>query len=274
MDDGELRRLAFDVLQRLNYAISQVRDDVRAFCRVAGGNEPLEGPFDLVTCIEVAEHMPEAEAKAMIEEICRHTDQVIFSSTPDDFEEPTHINLHPAEYWIEHFQRQGFFPDRSFDPGFIAPQAMRFLRGRKHKLDVAVFSHEPPNCAVALLRLAGTIRHLERQNRMQLHWCTARDPQVSVDELLDSDLFVLHREFCDRRIAPQIVAAAHEAKKPVVFELDDLLINVPESNPNHKYCEAITPDVMHMLRQADYITVTTAPLRHYLEEAPSPWGPA
>ena len=53
----------------------------------------------------------------------------------------------------------------------------------------------------------------------------------------------------------------------MVFELDDLLINVPESNPNHKYYKSITPDVLEMLRQADYVTVTTEPLKLYLEEA-------
>ncbi len=249
------------------YAISQVREDIRPFCRVAAGTDAIEGRFDLITCIEVAEHMPEAEAKAMIKEFCRHTDHIIFSSTPDEFEEPTHINLHPAEYWIDLFQKEGFFPDKSFDPGFVTAQALRFLRGKKAKLEVAIFSHEPPNCAVALLRLAGIVRHLERQHRMGLHWCTARDPQVTADELVDADLFVLHREFCDRRIGPQVLSAARELNKPVVFELDDLLINVPESNPNHKYCKSITPDVLEMLRQADYVTVTTEPLRRYLEEA-------
>jgi len=249
------------------YAISQVREDVRPHCRVASGTEPLSGRFDLITCIEVAEHMPEADARTMIAEICRHTEHVIFSSTDSDFSEPTHINIHPADYWIDLFRQQGFFPDRNFQPEFITPQAMRFLRCLKPALHVGVFSHEPPNCAVALLRLAGTIRHLERQNRMQLQWCTARDPRMDIEKLIDSDLFVLHREFCDQRICPQVMAAARELGRPVVFELDDLLINVPETNPNHNYCTAIAPDVLAMLRDADFVTVTTEPLRRYLEEA-------
>src|ERR1700722_17723726 len=61
------------------YAISQVREDIRPHCRVANGKEPLTGQYDLITCIEVAEHVPEAEARIMIEEMCRHADQVIFS---------------------------------------------------------------------------------------------------------------------------------------------------------------------------------------------------
>lgn len=249
------------------YAISQVREDIRPYCRVASGTEPLSGQYDLITCIEVAEHMPEPDAQAMIAEMCRHTDQVIFSSTPDDFEEPTHINLHPADYWIELFQQQSFFPDRNFKPEFVTPQAIRFLRGTKEALKVAVFSHEPPNCAVALLRLAGTICHLEQQGRMQLQWSAARDPQLDIEKLLGSDAFIMHREFCDRRIGSQAIAAARALGKPIVFELDDLLVDVPKTNPNHKYCAEITPDVLAMLREADFVTVTTEPLRRYLEEA-------
>ncbi|MEI6395047.1 MAG: glycosyltransferase, partial [Verrucomicrobiota bacterium] len=213
------------------------------------------------------EHMPEAEVRAIIEETCRHTDHVVFFSTDSDCGEPTRINIRPAEYWIELFRRQGFFPDRHFEPGFITPQPMRFLRGKKQTLDVSVFSHEPPNCAVALVRLSGPICQLERQSRMRLRWCTVSAPQVNLEELLAGDLFVLQREFCERRISAPVVAAIRELGKPIVFELDDLLINVPESNPHHKHCESMTPDVLAMLREADFITVTTAPLKRYLEEA-------
>ncbi len=249
------------------YAISLVREDIRPYCHVASGKDPLSRKFDLITCIEMAEHMPEAEACAMIAEICAHTDQIIFSSTPDGLDDPTHINIHPADYWIALFQQQGFFPDRNCQPDFVAPQALRFLRCTKPVIQAGVFSHEPPNCAVALLRLAGSIRHLEQQNRMQLQWCAARDPQIDIEKLLDCDVFILHREFCDRRISAQAVAAIRELGKPIVFELDDLLINVPKTNPNHKYCAEITPDVLAMLCETDFVTVTTEPLRRYLEEA-------
>ncbi len=251
------------------YAISQVREDIRPHCRVAKGTETLPGQYDLITCVEVAEHVPEAEARIMIEEMCRHTDQVIFSSTDDGFDEPTHINIHPKEYWVELFKQQGFSRDLNFQPEFVTGQAMRFLRNTKTTLQVGVFSHEPPNCAVALLRLAGTIRYLEQQNRMKLQWTTARDPQIDIEKVLGCDIFTLHREFCDHHFSPQIVATARELGKPIVFELDDLLINVPKTNPNHKYCASITPDVLAMLREADFITVTTEPLRRYLEEAES-----
>jgi GT2 family glycosyltransferase/SAM-dependent methyltransferase/Tfp pilus assembly protein PilF len=262
--DGGVEAFGLDVSP---YAISQVREDIRPYCHVATGAGSMTGQFDLITCIEVAEHMPEPVAKAAIVEMCAHSDQIIFSSTPDGFEEPTHINLHPAEYWIELFQQQGFFPDRNFEPGFITPQALRFLRCKKPTLQVAVFSHEPPNCAVALLRLAGTIRHLESQNRMKLEWHTARNTELDIKKLFACDIFTIHREFCDAQIGSPIIGVARELRKPLVFELDDLLINLPKTNPNHKYCASITPDILATLRAADFVTVTTEPLKRYLEEA-------
>src|ERR1700677_649330 len=262
--DGGVQAFGLDVSPD---AISQVREDIRPHCHVASGARSMTGQFDLITCIEVAEHMPEPDARAMIMEMCRHSDQIIFSSPPSDFKEPTHINLHPAGYWIELFRQQGFFPDRNFEPGFITPQALRFLRCKKPTLQVAVFSHEPPNCAVALLRLAGTIRHLERQNRMQLEWHTAHSPELDIKKLFDCDIFTLHREFCDSRVGSPIIGAARELARPLVFELDDLLINVPKTNPHHKYCASITPDIRATLRAADFVTVTTEPLRRSLEEA-------
>src|SRR5258708_4713731 len=42
------------------FAISEVRVDLRGFCSVGSVADPIEGRFDLITCIEVLEHMPEA----------------------------------------------------------------------------------------------------------------------------------------------------------------------------------------------------------------------
>jgi SAM-dependent methyltransferase len=52
------------------YAIGEVRDDVKPFCRVASVLDPLEGPYDLITCIEVLEHLDEADGARAIAHIC------------------------------------------------------------------------------------------------------------------------------------------------------------------------------------------------------------
>jgi len=41
-----------------DFAISQIRDDMVPYCKVGSITESFDGPYDLVTCIEVIEHIP------------------------------------------------------------------------------------------------------------------------------------------------------------------------------------------------------------------------
>jgi SAM-dependent methyltransferase len=45
------------------HAIASAHEDVRDRLRVASATDPIEGHYDLVTCIEVLEHMSEADAQ-------------------------------------------------------------------------------------------------------------------------------------------------------------------------------------------------------------------
>lgn len=110
------------------YAISQAHESVRSWCRVGSIAEPFDRRVDLIVCIEVAEHMPADEAERAIANLCRHTDDVLFSSTPFDYREPTHVNVHTPEYWGEQFARHGFFRDVDFDASFITRWAVRYRR--------------------------------------------------------------------------------------------------------------------------------------------------
>ena len=110
------------------YAIERVRPDIRPFCRVASITEPLDRRYDLIVCIEVFEHLSPAEAEAAVANLCGHTDDVLFSSTPEDLKEVTHVNVRPPEHWAEMFARHGFYRDVDLDGGFITPWAARFRR--------------------------------------------------------------------------------------------------------------------------------------------------
>lgn len=112
-----------------DFAISQVRPDLAEYCRAASIAEPFPGgPYDLVTCIEVVEHMPPDEARRAVENMARAADCVLFSSTPDDFTEATHINVRPPMYWLSLFAEAGLSPDLGFDASFVAPHAMLLRR--------------------------------------------------------------------------------------------------------------------------------------------------
>ncbi len=123
------------------YAIAQVPEAVRPYVRVASITEPLERQYDLIVCIEVLEHVSQPDAEVAIANLTAHTDNILFSSTPLDFGEATHINVHPIEHWVELFAARGFVRDVDFDASFITPWAMR-LRRRADPLPRIVRDYE------------------------------------------------------------------------------------------------------------------------------------
>lgn len=119
-----------------DYAISKVRDDIRPFCRVQSATKPIEGKYDLITCIEVMEHLTPEDFTIVIENMCKATDAIIFSSTPFDFNEESHISVNPPSFWAEKFAYNGFYHDVSYDCSYIAVQTMLFRRGNKTVVDI------------------------------------------------------------------------------------------------------------------------------------------
>ena len=91
--------------------------------------DEIDGAFDLVTCIEVLEHVPRESAERALDNLTGCTNRVLFSSTPDDDNEPTHVNLRPPDQWVKEFATRGFFPRTTKAGLVIAPQAIVFERG-------------------------------------------------------------------------------------------------------------------------------------------------
>lgn len=118
------------------WAIKQVPDDLRPYCSVGSIVEPFADKYDLITCIEVLEHLPPVMAEPAISNLCAHADAVLISSTPDDVIEPSHLNVEPPDYWARMFAEQGFTRDFSYDAGYLSPQAVLFRRGQAIPADV------------------------------------------------------------------------------------------------------------------------------------------
>jgi len=110
------------------YAIQNVHPDFQSFCWVGSVSEPFPRKYDLTVCIEVVEHLPRDEAEKTISNLCKYSDDILFSSTPFDYKEATHFNVQPPDFWAETFARNGFLRDVEFDASFISPWAMRFQR--------------------------------------------------------------------------------------------------------------------------------------------------
>lgn len=72
--------------------------------------EPLDlgGRFDLVLCLETAEHLPEWAADTLVDSIVRHADTVVFSAAVPGQEGIGHINCQPHQYWHDKFAERGY----------------------------------------------------------------------------------------------------------------------------------------------------------------------
>jgi SAM-dependent methyltransferase len=64
--------------------------------------------FDLVNCLEVAEHLPGGRAASFVGDLCALTDVVFFSAAVPGQGGTHHINEQWPSYWIALFQQQGF----------------------------------------------------------------------------------------------------------------------------------------------------------------------
>jgi SAM-dependent methyltransferase len=68
----------------------------------------LGAQFDLVQCLEVAEHVPEKRADALLDNLVRHGNLIMFSAAIPGQGGEFHVNERPYEYWREKFGVRGF----------------------------------------------------------------------------------------------------------------------------------------------------------------------
>lgn len=66
--------------------------------------------YDLVICLEVAEHLHGGDegANELVRTISNHTDTLLFSAATPGQSGDGHVNCQPHEYWHERFKREGF----------------------------------------------------------------------------------------------------------------------------------------------------------------------
>jgi SAM-dependent methyltransferase len=68
----------------------------------------LKRKYDLVICLEVAEHIPSNYANVFIENLVNHSDIILFSAAIPGQEGQNHLNEQNLSYWIEKFEKFGF----------------------------------------------------------------------------------------------------------------------------------------------------------------------
>jgi cyclopropane fatty-acyl-phospholipid synthase-like methyltransferase len=99
----------------------EVSEDVIEFLpdplkpRVAIGDfEQATGRYDLVCCVEVAEHIEPARSEDLVSKLCALSDQhIYFTAAPPGQGGHGHINCRPHEHWVQWFNACGWYVDKS-----------------------------------------------------------------------------------------------------------------------------------------------------------------
>jgi len=68
-----------------------------------GEQVDLGREFDLVECLEVAEHLPAARADSLVADLVRHAAVVLFSAATPGQGGENHVNEQPCGYWQSRF---------------------------------------------------------------------------------------------------------------------------------------------------------------------------
>ena len=153
-----------------DYAISNAREDIRPFCNVRSATERIAERYDLITCIEVMEHLSPDDLDAAITNMCNASDLIIFSSTPFDYNEESHYSVNPPSFWAEKFAYNGFYHDISYDCSYVSVQAMLFRKVKRSNIDLVrsyeakLFNLWQENCMIRHRLNLATVKTIELEH--------------------------------------------------------------------------------------------------------------
>lgn len=113
----------------LHYSFSDVRYVIHDL------REPLdlEKKFDLVLCVEVAEHLPESAADTLCDTLVAHTARLlVFTAAPPGQVGSGHVNLQLPGYWTRKFVDRGMYPMRAETRALKRAWAAVLGKGSQH----------------------------------------------------------------------------------------------------------------------------------------------
>ncbi|GFK92944.1 hypothetical protein NNJEOMEG_00772 [Fundidesulfovibrio magnetotacticus] len=129
---------------------------------------------------------------------------------------------------------------------------------------LAAYSLDLPHYACARLRLLEPARALG--GRVELRWAAASDGDnyaIDARAMEGAHAVLFQRLFPNARTWP-LVEQALASGLPVLYEMDDHILDTPRDHPMREALERIAPHVRRLLSKADLTVTTTPELRRIL----------
>ncbi len=132
---------------------------------------------------------------------------------------------------------------------------------------IILFTADPWESAMAQIRV---IRPAYHAHAAVL--CGFDRTQMYRDRIAQADLVVIERDFPRIPGFAEVIAEAHRLNKPIVYEIDDLLFEIPDSNIHHRtYLDALLR-MLQAARLADGVITSSPKLKGYLGQInPNTW---
>ncbi len=94
----------------------------------------------------------------------------------------------------------------------------------------------------------------------------SQDPGGDVEDIVRASRWVvIARDFpSDVELYQKIYRATRQAGVPLVYEIDDILTEIPGEHPDYTRYALSRPGILHALQNADAVTVSTARLQEYI----------
>ena len=141
-------------------------------------------------------------------------------------------------------------------------RALADSRSREHPTPVAFYSSSV-NDAMAVLRMLGPAKHA----KAKVIRGAKEIEKVQGNPIMDGNPIVIQRDFSrDYDRFSKLMGMAHSLQKPVVLDLDDLLLALPENHPDRLsgyFAEALLP-LLQSIIEVDLLTVASEKLRDQL----------
>ena len=233
-------------------AIADAPPGLRERLEVRDLTEPFDERYDLISCIEVLEHMSAADAREAVANMCAATDLVLLSSTPEGFAEPTHVNVRQPAGWAQDFAVHGFYRRTEVDASFLSPWAVVLQRAELTTVEL-VTRYENPLASLSREVLEKRRALLDAQRLVDDQSAPALQESASlraVIEGLNADIAGLHREIDElhgeiERLRSADVLADSAAKLAILDEVIGLRAELAEREVEQEtYAEPLKKELV------------------------------